>query len=351
MFARSLFRRSAYSELQLVGSRWTRILAKSTMQDVGPPHVRAHLATPCITIIPTLHVASIKFYDRVLEYMQQAVRRNPATVVLLEGICDSDEAEKQQLSEYLQIAQSSELRDMMLEKADGNNLYPAAVVREICAELALDYATLQKYESTVRLQECYLKPKVAALCGTHLRNSADLNMHEVQQLLAGEAARLAALGESLPSSVSVSEIGKFPIVRKNRERKVAAVARLQCEKWLEEEVEGEVIVPWGFYHTEAIMHYIFEANATQGSSGSSIDGAGQAEKLKPGSEQVSAEAGGGPKEVPAAAKARPSAVFVEADELVAKVPFDLPKEILEPSVGPPPGQPQEAGAAAGKSKG
>lgn len=324
MLAKSHIWRSAYDELHLVDSRWTRILAKSTMQEVGPPHVQANLATPCVTFIPTLHVASIKYYDRVLEYMQQAVRRNPATVILLEGICDSKEAQQQQLAEYLQIAQNEELKETMIDKANSNNLYSPEVMHEICAELALDYDTLRRHEDTMRLQECYLKPKMAALCGANLRNDADLDMREVQLLLEEEAARLAGLGQSLPASVSVSDIGKFPAVRRSRELKVAAIARAQCEAWAEGEIEGEVILPWGFYHSSAIIHSILSANHHGGAE-----------------HDEAAAAAGKPR--------RPPLLFVEADELIAKVPFGVPKDLLEPaSASPAPADTAAVAAAAGK---
>lgn len=315
LFRRTPALRSAFSEIQLVGSRWSRILGKTVANEAG-------LAVACVTMIPTLHIASPKFYDRVLEYMQQAVRRNKNTVILLEGICDSEESEKLQLQEYRDIARNDSLRHAMTSKADQNTLYPPEVMKDICNELAINYDVLMSYGDSVRLQECYLKPKMAALCGEYLRNDADLNMVDIQKILQSEAARLAAIGEALPSTVSVSEIGSFPTVRKNRERRVAAVARRQCEAWLAEEMEGEVIVPWGFFHTEAITHYILEGNHTAATPSAASDststavaaGAGMEESTKP---------------------ARSAVVFVEADEVVAKVPFDVPKELIErePSAG------------------
>lgn len=311
--SRHLF--SAYDELVVVGSRWTRILAKTTRSsEVGPPHVLAHLALPKITIIPTLHVASIKFYDRVLEYVDQATRRNKDTIVLLEGICDSAEAERQQMQEYQEIMSNTDLRQMMQNKADDNTLYSPQVIQEICRELGVRFDLLQSMEKTVRLQECYLKPKLAASCGLHLHNNADLDMHEVQKLLEQESARLEAQGRSLPSSVPVSQLGTFPIIRRHREQKVALMARQQCIEWLEAEIDGEVIVPWGYFHAEGIRRYIVEGNKSDTSAAAAPSEGGD----------VSGSS------VSGAAHPVPTAIFVAADEVVNKVSFDVPKELIAP---------------------
>jgi hypothetical protein len=348
-FFRSRLLCSAYDELVVVGSRWTQVLAKSpNAAEVGPPHVQAHLALPKITVIPTLHVASVRFYDRVLEYVNQAVRRNKDTVVLLEGICDSDAAGKQQMEEYAAIMRNKDLQQTMIAKANDNTLYSPEVMREICQELDVRYDLLQTLESTVRLQECYLKPKLASTCGLNLRNNADLNMHEVQKLLEEESARLHSLGESLPSSVAVSQLGTFPIIRKHRERKVAHVARVYCEGWFENEVDGEVIIPWGYFHSEAIIHYILEGNKTTASSGAKKSGeeggSGRNNNGSSGGSRSNGSGSGGMVGVSAvdgtggSGGAAPPGhtpsrlVFVEADEVVARVPFDVPKELMEPVV-------------------
>lgn len=302
---RSAFCRSAYNELVVTGSRWTRLLGKSAAE-VGPPHARASVAVPYITLIPTLHVGSIKFYDRVLEYMQSAIARNRDVVILLEGICDNTEAAEQQLQEYKAIMESESLRETMVAKADENTLYSPEVMRELCAELSLDYDTLEKLQDTVRLQECYLKPKMAATCGLHLRNDADIYMKDVQQLLAEESVRLRAEGKKMPSSVAVSDLGTFPVIRMLRERKVARMARLICEKWFEDEIEGEVIVPWGYFHTEAIIHHVLEGNSKKAGA-----------EVQEGEEAPKSD--------------RNSLLFVESDELVEKVPFGIPKELFEPT--------------------
>ncbi|AYU77736.1 hypothetical protein conserved [Leishmania donovani] len=350
-FMRNRFLRSAYDELVVVGSRWTRVLAVSVdAAEVGPPHVQSHLAHPIITVIPTLHVAGIKFYDRVLEYIDHAVKRNKDTLVLLEGICDSEAAEKQQMQEYQDIMRNDALRQTMLAKADDNTLYSPEVMREICQEMDIRYELLQSMESTVRLQECYLKPKLAAMCGLNLRNHADLHMHEVQRLLEEESVRLQTLGERLPSSIAVSQLGSFPVIRKHRERKVAQVARMHCIRWFEQETDGEVIIPWGYFHTEAIIHYILEGNksvsaavdtngggvasstGTSSSAGaaSPSDEASTRSSTGPGRLSAKAAAAGGVAGAAAAIEhAPPRLVFVEADELLAKVPFSVPKELIE----------------------
>lgn len=320
--------------------------------EVGPPHVQSHLAHPIITVIPTLHVAGIKFYDRVLEYIDHAVKRNKDTLVLLEGICDSEAAEKQQMQEYQDIMRNDALRQTMLAKADDNTLYSPEVMREICQEMDIRYELLQSMESTVRLQECYLKPKLAAMCGLNLRNHADLHMHEVQRLLEEESERLQTLGERLPSSIAVSQLGSFPVIRKHRERKVAQVARMHCTRWFEQETDGEVIIPWGYFHTEAIIHYILEGNKSvstavdtnDGGVASSTDASGGAGAASPSDEASTrsstdpgrlgikaAAAGGGAGSAAAIKHTPPRLMFVEADELLTKVPFSVPKELIEPA--------------------
>ncbi|CAJ1021374.1 hypothetical protein Q4I30_002562 [Leishmania utingensis] len=344
--------RSVYDELVVVGSRWTRVLAVSVnAAEVGPPHVQSHLAHPTITVIPTLHVAGIKFYDRVLEYIDHAVKRNKDTVVLLEGICDSEAAGKQQLQEYRAIMENDALRQTMLAKADDNTLYSPEVMWEICQEMDVRYDLLKSTESTVRLQECYLKPKLAAMCGLNLRNDADLNMHEVQRLLEEESVRLQALGEQLPSSIAVSQLGSFPVIRKHRERKVAQVARMHCTRWFEQETDGEVVIPWGYFHTEAIIHYILEGNkrvggavrTDGGDASSSLGTSGSAGAASPSDEarpkSPTNPGGMGARAAAAGSRADPAAatehspprlVFMEADDLFTKVPFNVPKDLIEP---------------------
>ncbi|KPA78065.1 putative mitochondrial hypothetical protein [Leptomonas pyrrhocoris] len=339
---RSRLLRSAYDELVVVGSRWTQMLANSPeVAEAGPPYVQAHLALPKVTLIPTLHVASMKFYDRVLEYIDQAVRRNKETVVLLEGICDSNAAEKQQMQEYIDIMQNQSLQQTMIAKADDNTLYSPEVMREICQELGVRYDLLQSLEPTVRLQECYLKPKLAATCGLNLRNNADLDMHEVQKLLEEETARLHSRGENLPSSVAVSQLGSFPIIRKHRELKVATVARAYCEGWFEKEIDAEVIIPWGYFHSEAIIHYILEGNKLVGGSVQKDgEGGGAAGSSGAAGGERGDSAGSGAAAVASPARKAPRLVFVEADELIAKVPFNVPKELIEPVQDAPRAKPQ-----------
>ncbi|KAG5508854.1 hypothetical protein JKF63_05357 [Porcisia hertigi] len=352
-FTRNRLLRSAYDELVVVGSRWTRVLAVSpNATEVGPPHVQCHLAHPTITVIPMLHVASIKFYDRVLEYIDHAVKRNKDTLVLLEGICDSEAAGKQQMQEYQNIMRDTALQQTMLAKAEDNTLYSPEVMREICQELGVRYEVLQSIESTVRLQECYLKPKLAAMCGLNLRNHADLDMHEVQRLLEVESAKLYDAGGGLPSSIAVSQLGSFPVIRQHRERKVAQVARMQCTRWFEEETEGEVIIPWGYFHAEGIIRYILEGNksdsgfmGTHGGGGAPSTGTsgcasaalpsnqgGAKSTMGPGALGTKAAAPGSSSSAVAATEhTPPRLVFVAADELLAKVPFGVPKELIDPS--------------------
>ncbi|CCW64639.1 unnamed protein product [Phytomonas sp. EM1] len=342
-FKRSSLLHSAYDELLVVGSRWRRFLAKASPQGLSSSSAKPRLGTSQVTIIPTLHIASIQFYDRVLDYMRKAVQHNKNTVIFLEGLCDSREAQEAQMREYHEIAQNESLREAMLSKADQNNLYTEDTMRDICKELLVDYDTLLHYIDEVRLQECYLKPKMAAYCGLNLHNGADLDMEKVQALLQDEAIRLSALGETSPSSVSVPEIGLFPVVRRNRERKVAQLARMQCEQWFQEGIESEVIIPWGYFHSEAIIHYITEGNAKPADedSSSQIDvSVSQSSEIRETDHVESnlnenipvmtSSVSRSKKDTPAApASGRPTLVFVEADELVAKVPFGVPKDLVE----------------------
>eukprot|EP00796_Vickermania_ingenoplastis_P007574 gene7574-5341_t len=256
-FFRTLVTRTAYDELLMVGSRWTQLLAR-TRSVPGPAYVSANLAVPVVTVIPTLHVASINFYDEVLRYMEEAVKRHGGRVkILLEGICDAEVDETLQQQEYEAIASSPELQETLKKRADHDTLFSPDVMMDMCAEMALHYSTLQKYKKEVRLQECYLKPKMAAMFGRLLLNDADLNMTEVQGILSKELEAAVEKGDTaVPSSVSVSQIGAYPGVRAAREQKVAAAAREQCLRWIGEEAEGEVIIPWGFFHTEQIVKYI-----------------------------------------------------------------------------------------------
>ncbi|EPY36330.1 hypothetical protein AGDE_06967 [Angomonas deanei] len=231
--------------------------------------------------------------------MQVAVKRSRGNCkILLEGICDNQEEEEAQLKEFHSIMNSKSLREKIILKADENNLHSPKTMQEICAELALDYTTVMENANQIRLMECYLKPKLAATVGLNLVNNVDTDMKGVQRLLKEEEGRLEAIGESLPTSIAVGDLGQFPLIKKYRERKVAEAARRQCERWIKEEIEGEVIIPWGYFHIDSIEHYIVQGNR------GSEDGTNNAEDEKK------------------------LAVFVEADELLAKVDFGISKEIF-----------------------
>lgn len=336
LFRRSYLLRSAYDELVVVGSRWRRMYARTAHTSLTES-----VASPCITIIPTLHVASIRFYNRVLEYMQQAVHRHRNVTVLLEGVCDNVAAAQAQMEEYAEIARNEALRETLLEKADSNTLYSPPVMREICAELGVNYDVLHSLESSVRLQDCYLKPKMAALCAAHLRNDADLDMKTVKKLLEAEAAELVALGHPPPPSISVAEVGRYPVVREQRERKVAALARELCERWHAEGWEGEVIIPWGYFHSEAIMHFIAAANTSSTAkvkSGDGRIGSGSGANSVRTSIHDDTEAAACSSSPTSSSRSAASSeaecgaiVFVEQDEVVAKETFDIPREIIESS--------------------
>lgn len=250
---RSILLCSAIKELCVVGSRWRRLRL-----DRIPSAVPLEAPLPHITLIPTLHVASIRFYDTVLSYMEKAVAEHGDRVkILLEGICDADEDEAQQREEYRTIMGNPELQRTMRQKADDNSLFSLDVQREMCMELDLNFETLQQYTESIRLQECYMKPKLAASCGLHLFNDADLTMKEVQAILRQEMDEEAAQGSTVvPNAVSISQLGAFPRVRDARERKVARIAREFCRRWVREGCAGEVIVPWGYFHVDKIQEHV-----------------------------------------------------------------------------------------------
>ncbi|KAG8343097.1 hypothetical protein TRVL_06071 [Trypanosoma vivax] len=272
---------------------------------MGVPTVSASatLSTPFMTFIPTLHVASVEFYDKVLDYMKRAVDERKNVVILLEGLCDNEEGEVQQMEEYFQISRNEELRESMIEKADKNTLFSEELMKTICEELAVRYDVLSKEWATIRLQECYLRPKMAAMVGENLRNDADLNMREVEALLLGDieynndcASDLSSTAEGngadLSDDVDVSvvptaRIGTHPAVRRSRELKAARAACRRCVDWLKSGVTGEVILPWGFYHTEGIRRDVLSMNS-------------QEEGI----------------------------VFVESDDIICRIPFGIHKELL-----------------------
>nr|CCC92247.1 conserved hypothetical protein [Trypanosoma congolense IL3000] len=258
MFYRARYLFSPVDELFAIGSRWLRVQARpanaGNTRDVAssilPP-------TPFITFIPTLHVASIEFYDAALNYMKEAVERCENVVILLEGVCDNKEGRRQQMEEYIQISQSAELRTAMLEKANNNTLYSEDVIRTICDELAVKYDALRREWESIRLQECYLRPKMAALMGGNLCNDADIDMEEVEALMLEGGDDEATTG----SVVSIASIGAHPKVRRRREVKVARKTRSICADWLKRSVKGEVILPWGFYHIDSIRREVLSMDA------------------------------------------------------------------------------------------
>ncbi|AAZ13257.1 hypothetical protein, conserved [Trypanosoma brucei brucei TREU927] len=277
MFQRARFLLLPIDDVLPAGSRWSRVTALPTSHAhpsgasrasrTGPVTANTTSAlppTPYITFIPTLHVASVKFYDAVLDYMRESVEKNSNVVVLLEGICDNKEGRIQQMDEYMQISRSEELRAAMLEKAEKNTLYNDETIRTICDELAVNYDVLSRELETVRLQECYLRPKMAALMGKNLCNEADIDMEEVEALmLEGDnndhSGSYGACGSG--SVVPITSIGSHPAVRRSREMKVARKARATCVDWLKHGVAGEVILPWGIYHVEGIQRNVLSLNA------------------------------------------------------------------------------------------
>ncbi|KEG11792.1 putative mitochondrial DNA topoisomerase II [Trypanosoma grayi] len=283
MLRRVRLLRSPIDELTITGSRWSRLLARAVRENAAKPP-KSPAPAQCITLIPTLHVASVEFYDKVLDYMVQAVKQRDNVVILLEGICDNEEGEVQQMEEYFEIARNEELKAIMLHKADQNTLYNEETMKAICEELSVKYEPLVKAQATVRLQDFYLKPKMAALVGGYLRNDADLNMKEVEALLLDENSSGSGNGDTC---IPISRLGVHPAVRGRREAKVAKAAQLRCVEWFHRECDGEVIVPWGFYHAEGIKHNILAMNAHDA-----------------------------------------DVVFVESDDTLCRVPFGVSKELL-----------------------
>ncbi|ORC89858.1 putative mitochondrial DNA topoisomerase II [Trypanosoma theileri] len=280
---------SPLDELIITGSRWSRLLAKpvSNGSTSSSTSSSSLTKTPFITLIPTLHVASLQFYDKVLDYMVKAVKERDNVVILLEGICDDEDVEVQQMEEYFQISHNADLRTALLKKADTNTLYTEETMRVICEELAVRYDALKEAAATVRLQECYLRPKMAALVGAHLRNDADLNMREVLAILREENSS-DEKNADMTIDIPVSQLGAQPAVRQKREAKVARAAQQRCVEWARLGCGGEVILPWGFYHAEAIRHNILAMNAKDD-----------------------------------------NVVFVESDETLCRVPFGVTRELLE----------------------
>lgn len=292
-FTQRICLHSAKHELLTVGSRWRRLWAKTTIpvasshsssvsksssssdissdtsrhgsfpQDASLPASTATISSasssgppiPRVTIIPTLHVASISFYDTVLRYLDSSVKAyGDRACILLEGICDGEEDAELQRQEYLQIASTPSLQEMLRKKAEENAVFPPDVQQEICAELGVEYPVLLEHIANVRLQECYLKPQMAASFGLHLHNESDMNMKEVQAVLRAELEAEAAMGNTdVPNTLSVRQIGQFPRVRQAREWKVARAALAHCQLWLAKEQDGEVVIPWGFFHSDPIV--------------------------------------------------------------------------------------------------
>lgn len=263
----------------------------STISYSSPP---AFPPSPQITIIPTLHVASISFYDSVLRYIESSVKQyGDHSCILLEGICDGEEDAEVQRQEYFQIANNPSLQEMLRKKAEENTVFSTEVQKEICAELGVEYPILLEHQVSVRLQECYLKPKLAASFGLHLHNEADMNMKEVQAVLRAELEAEAAKGSTaVPSTVSVRQIGQFPRVRHARELKVARAALERCQLWLAQEEDGEVVIPWGLFHAEPIVRVLQMGLSTTTSfvpplpGVSSTDGKGSTTGAGPGTTRM-----------------------------------------------------------------
>lgn len=281
-FTRSIFLTSQKRDLFTVGSRWRRLRARTSPTHTSAASVTSSsplssstscaspsdASTPLVTVIPVLHVASISFYDTVMRYLDASVQQyGSRACILLEGICDGEEDAELQRQEYAQIAHNTSLQEMLRKKAAENTVFTPTVQQEICTELGVEYPVLLQHEDRVRLQECYLKPRMAASCGLYLHNDADLNMKEVQAILRAALEEETAMGSTaIPTTISVRQIGTFPRVRQAREEKVARAALERCRQWLANAQDGEVIIPWGFFHAEPIMRLLLMWGAAGGST-------------------------------------------------------------------------------------
>lgn len=293
---------------QLVVSQrcgWRRLHAQPPGDDRAVADQPAHAttaATAVITLIPMLHVASTQFYDDVLQYIadpslqnssyssETAVPRHQNTVVFLEGLMDSEQQRIEQEEESRAIFEDAKLREMVRTRALNNELFSLETMRDMCAEMHIDFAALQRFSSsvsaetsrndkqgTVRLQDAYFRPLLTALCGDRVVH-ADLTFP--QCFAAASAPSNSASSSSFSSSPwlsgdSLAHIGRHPQVKAARERHCAfAVRQRIVDLWknpnsnekaisstkrlrsIDESDDDDVVhivVPWGMHHMEGLL--------------------------------------------------------------------------------------------------
>ena len=248
-----------------------------------------------ITLIPMLHVASISFYDTVLRYIADTMQQSRSTVVLIEGLLDSESQRIEQEEESRSIFHDDKLRTLVSTRAKQNELFSSETLRDMCSEMHVDFNALQKFShsdasssspstpssenleasasttaTVVRLQDAYFRPLLTSLCGDRVVH-ADLTFEQCFQT--ANARTPSGTNSPWLNGESLVHIGRHPQVKSARERHCALDARARISECFEGQhqqqsattpnansessstvVDCHVVIPWGIHHMDGLVH-------------------------------------------------------------------------------------------------
>jgi hypothetical protein len=192
-----------------------------------------------VTLVPMLHVASVGFYDSIVELIGQL---GPARRIVTEGVLSDEQEKASREAEWQVLTHNEALRQSLRVSAQSNSLYGDEVLHDICRELHLEATELDVIGpvSRLRLQAAYFVPLLASLYP--------------DSLVAGDlcVGTSPALG-----SAELGLLGKQPEIKRLREMHCAKII-WQCARELmalpreRDALAGHVVAPWGLFHTDGI---------------------------------------------------------------------------------------------------
>lgn len=286
MFRRCKLKHSA-KDIALRGSEWTRLLLRTSLTGNGA-------TVPCdtgIVLFPMLHVASVKFYDSVLEGVKSLAEDDAGSTLplyaLLEGVLSSDNQRALDAKEYNMIYYDANIKSQVTAACCGSsqwdplanrsrvglgmqntNLYSDDVLREICGkELNLGFETIVDYNkqkislldsstneaNLLHLQDAYFKPLLATIAGNSML-SADVTEADLMKGLGTDTGvPLHKLPQQRVKAFREEHLANFLLHIVKRQ------AMLKQAEWAQKELTDTAVplcniaVLWGHYHTDGIL--------------------------------------------------------------------------------------------------
>lgn len=282
MFRKSILRWSA-KDISLRGSEWTRLTLRNSSSLGG--------SVPCdanIHIFPMLHVASVKFYDAVLEEVKTLATSEDGApplpmYALLEGILSSPQQRMVDAQEFSTIFYDKNLNQQISSTCAGaptwdpladrshiglgmqaTQLYSDEVLREICnKELNLGLDTIVDYNrqkseantggaNLLHLQDAYFKPLLATLVGNSML-SADVTEAELMKDLGSENVPLHKLPQQRVKAFREEHLVNYLLHIVTRQSLLKQAEFVEKESPISSVPLCNIAVLWGHYHTDGIL--------------------------------------------------------------------------------------------------